>query len=104
MINVKVTKKHDSISSLIVSGHANSGEYGKDLVCAAVSAVVIGGLNSITSHQHYSIEVREGFVSIKAIQLQNETDKIVLNTILVSLHTIEQNYRKYIKISEERID
>ena len=45
MIRVKVTYQKEIVTSLTVSGHANSGEYGKDLVCAGVSAVVVGGLN-----------------------------------------------------------
>lgn len=104
MIKVKVTKKHNQIATIVVSGHANSGEYGKDLVCAGVSAVVIGALNALNNHKAYDIEVRDGYVSIDTKMLQEEHDAVVLETMLISLQTIEQNYRKYIKITEERID
>ena len=104
MIKVKVTKKHGQIIALVVSGHANSGEYGKDLVCAGVSAVVIGGLNSLQQKSHCDIEVNDGYVSINAKKLLIEHDAIVLETIVTSLLTIEKNYHKYIKITEERID
>lgn len=104
MIKVKVTKKHNQITTIVVSGHANSGEYGKDLVCAGISAVVIGALNALNNHPSYAIDVKDGYVSIDTKMLQEEHDAIVLETMLISLQTIEQNYRKYIKITEERID
>ena len=34
------------IARICVSGHAGAGEYGQDLVCAAVSALVINFINS----------------------------------------------------------
>ena len=36
------------LKSLTVKGHANSAPYGEDLVCAAISAIVVGGLNAYT--------------------------------------------------------
>jgi len=104
MIKVKVTYKQELITSLVVSGHANSGEYGHDLVCAGVSAVVIGGLNALESHKDFTIDIKDGLASVKASTLPSARDQIVLSTIVTSLLTIEQNYRKYIKISQERTD
>lgn len=104
MIKVNVTIQNDKIHALLVSGHANSGEYGKDLVCAAVSAVVIGGLNAIQCHADYAIKIDDGYVSLEAKSLPNGHDQIVLETIVTGLLTIEQNYRKYIKIKQERTD
>ena len=104
MIKVNVTIQKDKVKSLLVSGHANSGEYGKDLVCAAVSAVVIGGLNSLENHANYLIEIKDGYVSLNAKSLANAHDEVVLDTIITSLLTIEQNYRKYIQITQERTD
>lgn len=104
MIKVKVTYHLDNITNLTVSGHANSGEYGKDLVCAGVSAIVIGGLNAIENKQDYDIEIKDGFVDLHAKTLPTTHDQIVLKTMVTSLHTIEQSYRKYIKITNERTD
>ncbi len=104
MIKVKVTFQKDDIKAIHISGHAQSGEYGRDLVCAGVSAVVIGGLNALERHDDFNIEVADGLVSVKAKTLLQTHDQIVLETILTSLQTIQQNYRKYIKISQERTD
>jgi uncharacterized protein YsxB (DUF464 family) len=49
MIKVLITHKTDgSFVSLEAKGHANSAPKGEDLVCAAVSGIVLGGLNSPT--------------------------------------------------------
>ena len=47
MIKIKVLKKDEIIKSVTTKGHANFAEYGKDIVCAGVSAIMVGGLNSI---------------------------------------------------------
>lgn len=51
MITVAVAYGRDGeggpeISRIHVTGHAGAGEYGRDLVCAAVSALVINFINS----------------------------------------------------------
>ena len=45
-ITVDLNQRND-IVSLQITGHADSAPYGKDLVCAGVSAVAITGLNAI---------------------------------------------------------
>ena len=49
MISVNVTFIGKDVKSLTVSGHANYDKYGKDIVCAGVSAVVTGGINALES-------------------------------------------------------
>ncbi len=51
MVTVRVAYRQPvagarSISRIRVTGHAGAGEYGRDLVCAAVSALVINFINS----------------------------------------------------------
>ena len=54
MIKVEVTKKNISII-----GHANFDEYGKDIVCAAASSIVITSVEAIASFDISSIDVKE---------------------------------------------
>src|SRR5690625_7449104 len=59
MITVTIRREHDQrISSFQVSGHANSGPYGYDLVCAGVSAITFGSINAILAlcEKHLSID------------------------------------------------
>src|SRR5690554_5467180 len=50
----------------VVEGHAGSGEYGKDIVCAAVSAVAQAALLGIMdlSEDEVSYEKRPGFMAV----------------------------------------
>lgn len=47
MIKVRISCTGDDIRSIDVSGHALFDQYGKDVVCAGVSSVVIGALNAL---------------------------------------------------------
>ena len=98
---IKVTYETDKgqFTSLEVKGHAQSAEPGKDLVCSAVSAVTIGGLNALhNSKKTLSIKIKDGYVLIaKSGDIENE-DEVVLRTILVQLETIARDYGKYVKI------
>ena len=63
---IKVVIKEDIIT---ISGHANYDEYGKDIVCAAVSSTVITTVNGILSIDKDAIEVTEkGNVEIKILK------------------------------------
>ncbi len=46
------------IARIHVTGHAGAGEYGRDLVCAAVSALVINFINSAEAVCGVSLEAR----------------------------------------------
>ena len=100
MISVNVTFIGKEVKSLTVSGHANYDKYGKDIVCAGVSAVVTGGINALES-QVNNIEIinEDNKLGVKVIN-SNEYIQIVLNTILIQLETIERSYKKYIKITK----
>lgn len=100
MISVNVTFIGKEVKSLTVSGHANYDKYGKDIVCAGVSAVVTGGINALED-QVNNIEIinEDNKLGVKVIN-SNEYIQIVLNTILIQLETIERSYKKYIKITK----
>jgi len=98
MISVNVTFIGSDLQTLTVSGHANYDQYGKDIVCAGVSAVVTGGINALESElANIKIVNEENKLGVIVIN-SNEKIQIILKTILVQLETIETSYKKYIKI------
>ena len=98
MISVNVSFIGNDIQLLTVSGHANFDEYGKDIVCAGVSAIVTGGINALESEvKNVEIINEKNKLGVKVIN-NNEKIQIILNTMLVQLETIENSYEKYIKI------
>ena len=99
MIKASFYYEKIDISLFKISGHANSmNENSKyDLVCAGVSAVVFGILNSIPK-EGVTIDVQENNIEIK-VNYFDEKTQIILKTLLTSLETIENNNKKYIEIS-----
>ena len=98
MIKVLIKYQSDKFQSLEVSGHANSDIYGKDLVCAAVSAVTVGGLNAIQNINSFDVTVKEGLVTIKAKKEISNHDEIVIETIITGLKTIAEDNKDFVKI------
>ena len=101
MIKVTIAKKENKIYRLEVKGHAGSDEYGKDLVCAAVSAVVTGGFNSISEKKSFKFIYDEGHALIEAIGNVNKHDEVVLEVIEIGLKTIAEDNSQFIKIEEK---
>lgn len=99
MISVNVSFIGKNIKKFIVSGHAEYDEAGKDLVCAGVSAIVIGGINALENEiANLSIINKKNELGVEVIN-DNDKIQIILNTIYIQLKTIEESYSKYIKIN-----
>ena len=94
MIKVEVTKERISIL-----GHAMYDDYGKDIVCAAVSGIVMTSVESIASIDETSIDVNEMPNKLEIIinKHDNITDKLI-TTMINLLKELEKKYPKNIKI------
>lgn len=111
MITVKVKRENDQqIRFITITGHANSGPYGHDLVCAGVSAVSFGLVNAILTlaEKNLTIEQAEddgGYlhVEIPPYNKQERPDdvQLLLEGLIVSLQTIERDYQEHIKIIDK---
>ena len=107
MIKVIIEKKDNSISKITISGHALSNEHGKDLVCAGVSASSVGVLNTLVSHgflekEMGTLEMKSGYINIVVFN-SNDVIQTILETLSITLMTIEENNKKYIKISKVEV-
>ena len=102
MIKIQINKTDNRYSSLEVSGHSNYDEHGKDIVCAGVSAIVTGGLNAliIENKKKISYRVNDGYVNVDVLDIDDDKLQIIMDVIVIQLKTIEESYKKYVKISE----
>lgn len=98
MIKVEYIENSSNIEYIKISGHANYDDYGKDIVCSAVSAISIGALNALKNIENYAITQKEGLIIIENKNKSSYDDNIVLNAMLIQLKTIEQSYPKFIQI------
>lgn len=108
MITVKLFKNNNDITAFEISGHANSGPYGYDLVCAGVSAVSFGAVNAIIELCQIEPIIEQGreggylHVTLPA-QVEEEmhvNTQLILRTMIISLETIEREYKQFIQIKE----
>ena len=95
MIKVDLIYNADLICGFTMKGHANMADYGNDLVCAAVSAIVTGGFNAFNDDDVSEIALDEGYAKVI---VKTENGYSILNTIIVQLKTVEEAYPKNIKI------
>ena len=96
---IKVLKKGSIIK---ISGHANYNDFGKDIVCASVSSVVLTIVNSIMNIDSSSIEYVDDGNTITITKLNdNNTIDILLNTMIEILKDLEKQYKENIKVESE---
>lgn len=105
LINIK-RNQNNQIIYLEASGHANYDDYGKDIICSAVSAILVGGLNAIENIKSYNVKIENGYILVELLKenIQSNKDSIVFETLYYQLKTIEKNYNKFIKIYEWKDD
>ena len=88
-----------------MTGHA---EYGSDIVCAAVSVLVINTINSVekfTDDEFNSAVHEEKDIVLFGIKSEkvSESAKLLLNSLVLGLEGIQAEYgKKYIKIRKKR--
>lgn len=102
--------KRDEDGNLVsfeITGHAESGPDGSDIVCAAVSALTFGATNSIEALAGFQplVEMDEkngGHLYVEVIQdinrEQSHIAQILLESLLLSIGTIVEEYPEYVKI------
>ncbi len=99
MIEIKIQSQNGKFVSLSVKGHAQSAEAGKDLVCAAVSAVVTGAFNAIKEVKDFKFVLEEGNAELISLKTISAHDEIVIETLITQLRTIAESSPKFVKIN-----
>lgn len=59
MVELRVRRSGGHVTRFTLRGHAECGEHGSDLVCAATSALVIAAANGLLQHAGVSRAVRQ---------------------------------------------
>lgn len=109
MITVTVIREAESPVGFRVSGHANMGEYGEDLVCAAVSAIVQTAILGITEvcriQAGVSIEEGETVCILNKDAADDEIRRagIVFDTMIAGLRSIQASYPKTLKFRNKEV-
>lgn len=81
------------------TGHANYNEYGKDIVCSAVSSIIIGALNAIENIDNFDVTIKSGEVKVKSKKEISSHDIVVIQTMIIQLQTVENEFKDNLKIT-----
>lgn len=100
MIRININYHNNYINKITLKGHANYDEYGKDIVCAAVSATYLCTVNAILSLNEDIIEVlTDNDKQTIIIKEYNDiTNKLLINMINC-LKSLEKEYPNNIKLN-----
>lgn len=105
MITVEITRdsgKH--VVHFQVSGHAGAAPHGKDIICAAVSALTQSALLGLTQHLNRTIrwQAADGLLSMELCNLPDAQTSAILETMLLGLREIVKLEPDYVRIVEYR--
>ena len=101
MITVTVSKKNNSYISFTSKGHAGYAEEGQDIICAAVSTLIINTANSLEllSKDEISEQEDDGFASFQFTKPISDKGMLLMDSLILGLTQIEDSYSKrYLKV------
>ena len=102
MITITVTKSGGEFVSLESDGHAGYAEEGKDIICAAVSALLVNTVNSIETLTGDRIlsESEDGYLYFSFPDGHSEKTELLMQSLLLGLQSIRQSYgSQYLEIA-----
>lgn len=102
MTKISIKKHNNVINTIIIDGHTGYDDYGKDIVCASISSIIITTVNAIMRINAEAINYQEkdGFVELTLVQ-HTETIDLLISNMIDLLYQLQKQYKKNIKINEE---
>ncbi|AVK60271.1 ribosomal-processing cysteine protease Prp [Lactobacillus sp. CBA3606] len=109
MIQAMIFRDQDSaVTGFRLTGHADSGAYGQDIVCAAVSVLAISTINGIEQVAHLKPEVQSDetnggllIADFTKLDLANQQLQTLLESFTLGLNDVATNYGDYIQVREQ---
>lgn len=111
---IQAAFKRNTVGDIIsfeVTGHAESGPEGRDIVCAAVSALTIGTANSLsvlTGKTPFVKELDEidgGYLYVEVSkdfdEEQLKISQVLLESLLISLTSVAEEYADHVSVKNK---
>ena len=106
MITVTVSRKNNSYISFVSEGHAGYAEEGYDIICAAVSVLVVNAVNSIETFTDDKFAAREDHGIVELLLEGRVSDKttLLLDSMILGLRDIQTQYgNEFIRLKIEEV-
>lgn len=106
MIQATAIRRGDYLESIELTGHAGSGEYGFDIVCAAVSTLAINLVNSLNilvgCHVDFAVdEIDGGYMKIDISHITQKTDEkvqLLFESFLLGMTNLAENSQEFVSV------
>lgn len=100
MIKISFFKKGELLTGFECKGHANSGEYGQDVICAFVSSACYLTANTVTDIIGLSADARntDGYMRL-SINASPEKAQDILKGMVLHITELAKEYPKTIKVT-----
>ena len=97
MINVIIKRDKDKVAKGIeIKGHAGYGEYGQDIICAAVSSLALNMANSVEEftddHFEGSVSDDGGYFSFSFPNEVSPESQLLMKSLILGLQNIQRDY------------
>ena len=110
MITVLIYRTNDNVIELEVSGHAESAEYGEDIICASISVLAqtcLLALNEVAVIENIMFKIEDGYLWFKLpkqmTDFQIDRANVIIESILVGIKGTREMYPDYIQIIEREV-
>ncbi|HEL1252590.1 ribosomal protein [Streptococcus equi subsp. zooepidemicus Sz105] len=105
MIKVRLTKDAAGWTEMLITGHAGSGEYGFDVVCASVSVLAFNLVNSIEQMTGLepALEIVDngGFLRVTKpegfTEQQEQVWQILFESVVIGLENLAEHSSEYVQ-------
>ena len=111
MINVIVIKEKQTIKTIEATGHSGYAQEGQDIVCSAVSTLMETLANGLIEVVKAQVEVKVDetipHLSVTLTEADKEKCKyaqVLMNSTLLGIKGVAQEFSKFIKIKEKQND
>jgi len=106
MTSILFNRKNGKIIRFKISGHTGKAEFGKDILCSAISSVAqstLVGITEILDLEPKKLQIEDGFLEFELSEkhYEDKSVQLLLETCLKSLKEIVKNEKKYVKLEEK---
>lgn len=105
MIKVKIKKKENFITGFTIKGHANYDEYGKDIVCAALSMLTFNTIDTFTDlikiGDRLNINIKDNLIEVELKDniLNDEKINLIFDKYELGIKSLVNSYGEYIELN-----
>ena len=105
MITARITKRQGKYSSFKCKGHAEYDDKGRDIVCSAVSMLVINTGNSLEKLTGNRVAgVDDGSLSWDFLEPPDEKGELLMDSLILGLQSVSSKYGSdYLRLIIEEV-